>query len=227
MNGIFFLLAAVLLLPACCTTLGAASALLVRRAQEQRTRRMLCGMAAGIMLAASVWSLLLPAIERSEQGALSAWLPLTVGLVIGAVGLLRLEQTAWKLLDNSGGRCGRMVLAVTLHNLPEGMVVGLAAALALQGEPDAMSGALALALRTAEHPGGRGGQLAAFAERREAFPRLWGGAGIRAGGAAWGAAGAGLGGLGPCGAAVAHERRRRVHGLRHGAGDDPRSRRGR
>ena len=146
LNGIFFLLAAVLLLPACCTTLGAASALLVRRAQEQRTRRMLCGMAAGIMLAASVWSLLLPAIERSEQGVLPAWLPPTVGLVIGAVGLLRLEQTAWKLLDNSGGRCGRMVLAVTLHNLPEGMVVGLAAALALQGEPDAMSGALALAL---------------------------------------------------------------------------------
>lgn len=73
--------------------------------------------------------------------------PPTAGLVIGAVGLLRLEQAAGTLLTGAGaGHCGRMVLAVTLHNLPEGMVVGLAAALALSGEADAMSGALALAL---------------------------------------------------------------------------------
>ena len=53
MNGIFFLLAAVLLLPACCTTVGAAGVFLMRPTQEPKTRRMLCGMAAGIMLAAS------------------------------------------------------------------------------------------------------------------------------------------------------------------------------
>ena len=146
MNGIFFLLAAVLLLPACCTTVGAAGVFLMRTTQEPKTRRMLCGMAAGIMLAASVWSLLLPAIQRAEEGPLPAWLPPTAGLVIGAVGLLRLEQAAGTLLTGAGaGHCGRMVLAVTLHNLPEGMVVGLAAALALSGEADAMSGALALA----------------------------------------------------------------------------------
>lgn len=145
MNGIFFLLAAVLLLPACCTTVGAAGVFLMRPTQEPKTRRMLCGMAAGIMLAASVWSLLLPAIQRAEEGPLPAWLPPTAGLVIGAVGLLRLEQAAGTLLTGAGaGHCGRMVLAVTLHNLPEGMVVGLAAALALSGEADAMSGALAL-----------------------------------------------------------------------------------
>ena len=104
-------------------------------------------MAAGIMLAASVWSLLLPAIQRAEEGPLPAWLPPTAGLVIGAVGLLRLEQAAGTLLTGAGaGHCGRMVLAVTLHNLPEGMVVGLAAALALHGDADAVSGALALSL---------------------------------------------------------------------------------
>ena len=118
----------------------------MRSTQEPRTRRMLCGMAAGIMLAASVWSLLLPAIERAERGPLPGWLPPAAGLVIGAVGLLRLEQAAGRLLCSGAGHCGRMVLAVTLHNLPEGMVVGLAAALALSGEPDAASGALALAL---------------------------------------------------------------------------------
>lgn len=145
MNGIF-LVAAVLLLPACCTAVGAAGVFLMRSTQEPRTRRMLCGMAAGIMLAASVWSLLLPAIERAERGPLPGWLPPAAGLVIGAVGLLRLEQAAGRLLCSGAGHCGRMVLAVTLHNLPEGMVVGLAAALALHGDADAVSGALALSL---------------------------------------------------------------------------------
>lgn len=141
-----FLTAAVLLLPMLCTTAGAAGVFLLRKTGEPATRRMLCGMAAGIMLAASVWSLLLPAIERAEQGPLPAWVSPAVGLLLGAVGLLRLETLAGRLLNAGPGRCGRMVLAVTLHNLPEGMVVGLAAALALRGEPDAISGALALAL---------------------------------------------------------------------------------
>ena len=139
-----FLTAAVLLLPMLCTTAGAAGVFLLRKTGEPATRRMLCGMAAGIMLAASVWSLLLPAIARSQGRA--AWVPPALGLILGAVGLLRLEDAAGQLLAGGPGHCGRMVLAVTLHNLPEGMVVGLAAALALRGEPEAVSGALALAL---------------------------------------------------------------------------------
>ena len=132
--NVYLFSAVVLLLPALCTALGAAGVFLVRRADEPRTRRMLCGMAAGIMLAASVWSLLLPAIERAEAGPLPVWLAPAAGLVLGAVGLLRLEEAAGRLMHGGGrehGRMGRVVLAVTLHNLPEGMVVGLAAALAL------------------------------------------------------------------------------------------------
>ena len=147
--NIYLFAAVILLLPALCTALGAAGVFLVRRADEPRTRRMLCGMAAGIMLAASVWSLLLPAIERAEAGTLPVWLAPAAGLILGAVGLLRLEEAAGRLMHTGSkehGRMGRVVLAVTLHNLPEGMVVGLAAALALQGEPEAVSGALALAL---------------------------------------------------------------------------------
>ena len=147
MNSIGFVLV-LLLLPAACTTLGASGVFLLRRPQEPRTQRMLNGMAAGIMLAASVWSLLLPAIERAGGGTLPAWLAPSLGLVLGAVGLLRIEKVSGKLLTSGTGKAGksfRMVLAVTLHNLPEGMVVGLAAALALREEPDAVSGALALA----------------------------------------------------------------------------------
>ena len=140
--NIYLFAAVILLLPALCTALGAAGVFLVRRADEPRTRRMLCGMAAGIMLAASVWSLLLPAIERAEAGILPVWLAPAAGLVLGAVGLLRLEESAGRLMHTGSkehGRMGRVVLA-------EGMVVGLAAALALKGEPEAVSGALALAL---------------------------------------------------------------------------------
>ena len=117
---------------------------MLRRQTRPATRRILCGMAAGIMLAASVWSLLLPAIARSQGRA--AWVPPALGLILGAVGLLRLEDAAGQRLAGGPGHCGRMVLAVTLHNLPEGMVVGLAAALALHGDADAVSGALALSL---------------------------------------------------------------------------------
>ena len=108
-----FLTAAVLLLPMLCTTAGAAGVFLLRKTGEPATRRMLCGMAAGIMLAASVWSLLLPAIERAEQGPLPAWVPPAVGLLLGAVGLLRLETLAGRLLNAGPGRCGRMELPET------------------------------------------------------------------------------------------------------------------
>lgn len=139
--------AGIILLPALCTALGAAGVFLLRRSAGPRAHRMLCGMAAGIMLAASVWSLLLPSIERSRaQGMLPAWVPPAIGLLLGAVGLLHLERVAGELLAAGPGHGGRLVLAVTLHNLPEGMVVGLAAALALSGEPEAVSGALALSL---------------------------------------------------------------------------------
>lgn len=124
MNQIVFA-AGVLLFPAVCTTLGAAGVFLLRRSAAPRTQRVLSGMAAGIMLAASVWSLLLPAIERTRELGVAAWVPPSAGLVLGAAGLLRLESMAGQLLQRGKSR---MVLAVTLHNLPEGMVVGLAAA---------------------------------------------------------------------------------------------------
>ena len=127
LNQIVFA-AGVLLFPAVCTTLGAAGVFLLRRSAAPRTQRVLSGMAAGIMLAASVWSLLLPAIERTRELGVAAWVPPSAGLVLGAAGLLRLESMAGQLLQRGKSR---MVLA---------------AALALSGEPDAVSGALALSL---------------------------------------------------------------------------------
>ncbi|MGN0707089.1 MAG: ZIP family metal transporter [Faecalibacterium sp.] len=136
----------VILLPACCTAFGSACVFLMNCSAGGRTRRMFSGLAAGIMLAASVWSLLLPSIERSRGQGFPAWLPPAAGLLLGAVGLLQLERMAGELLAAGPRHGGRLVLAVTLHNLPEGMVVGLAAALALSGSMEAVSGALALSL---------------------------------------------------------------------------------
>lgn len=141
MNQIVFA-AGVLLFPAVCTTLGAAGVFLLRRSAAPRTQRVLSGMAAGIMLAASVWSLLLPAIERTRELGVAAWVPPSAGLVLGAAGLLRLESMAGQLLQRGKSR---MVLAVTLHNLPEGMAVGVVFAGALSGET-AVSAAAAFTL---------------------------------------------------------------------------------
>ena len=132
--------------PCACTALGALAVVALRRPAGERASRVLLGFSAGVMLAACVFSLLLPAIERGRGLALPAWIPSAIGLVLGAVGLLQVEQFAGQLLAGGPGHCGRMVLAVTLHNLPEGMVVGLAAALALHGDADAVSGAVALSL---------------------------------------------------------------------------------
>ena len=107
MNQIVFT-AWVLLFPAACTTLGAAGVFLLRRRSRPCTQRILCGMAAGIMLAASVWSLLLPAIQRGQTLPLPAWIPSAVGLVLGAVGLLQVEQFAGQLLAGGTGHGGRM-----------------------------------------------------------------------------------------------------------------------
>lgn len=133
-----------LLFPAGCTALGAAGVFFLRRAPGPRLQRVLLGFAAGVMLAASVWSLLLPAIAQCSTGALPQWMPPAVGLCIGAVGLLWLEQRAGHL-PVSGGM-GRVVLAITLHNLPEGMVMGLAIALANAGDATALAGAVALCI---------------------------------------------------------------------------------
>ena len=213
MNRIIFTLG-VWLFPAACTALGAAGVFLLRRQTRPATRRILCGMAAGIMLAASVWSLLLPAIARSQGRA--AWVPPALGLILGAVGLLRLEDAAGQLLAGGPGHCGRMVLAVTLHNLPEGMVVGLAAALALHGDADAVSGALALSLGIGLQNIPEGA-----AERAHPGAVLCRRGGLRTGGALGRGAGLCAGRVGRRSAAVAHERGGGLYGVCDRTGDDP------
>ena len=134
------------------TTLGAAMVFLFRKQLNASIQRIFLGFAAGVMIAASVWSLLIPAMEEAEASGLPGWLPAVGGFVLGIGFLLLLDVLLPHLhvdarqpegLHSSWRRTTLLVLAVTLHNIPEGMAVGLSFALAAQhaGEGAALSGA--------------------------------------------------------------------------------------
>lgn len=116
---------------------------------------MFLGFAAGVMVAASVFSLLLPAIEEAEAAGGVGWLPAAGGFILGVLFLwgldsllphLHPESDAPEGLPSSWRRTTLMVLAVTLHNIPEGMAVGLSFALAAQSDGGSLSAAMALAV---------------------------------------------------------------------------------
>lgn len=145
-----------ILIPFLGTTLGAACVFLMRRAPEGTVQRALNGFAAGVMTAAAVWSLLLPAIREAAYMGNWAFVPAVAGLWIGFL-FLRLIDAVLPLLHrceqaaaHTGGKLRRtamLVLTVTLHNIPEGMAVGAVYAGYLAGDGQiTAAGALALSV---------------------------------------------------------------------------------
>jgi len=130
------------------TSLGAAMVFFVTGEVKPRFQKTILGFAAGVMTAASVWSLLLPAIERAEEAeSFPGWLPASAGMLLGVVFLALLDSLLPNLRRSAGAtqrQSALLVTAITLHNVPEGMAVGLAFALAASGEK--FAGAIALAL---------------------------------------------------------------------------------
>ncbi len=123
-----------ILLPFFGTLLGAAGVFAIRGALHPKVQRALTGFAAGVMVAASVWSLLVPAIEQASAMGQWAFLPAVVGFWLGVLFLLLLDKTVPHLHQNSDEpegprtklkRTSMLVLAVTLHNIPEGMAAGI------------------------------------------------------------------------------------------------------
>lgn len=142
-----------ILIPFLGTSLGAACVFFMKKTLSDTVQRALTGFAAGVMVAASVWSLLIPAIEQSVGMGKFAFVPAVVGFYIGMLFLLLLDHVIPHLHQNSSeaegpesqlARTTMMVLAVTLHNIPEGMAVGLAFALA--GVQGGLAAAAVLAL---------------------------------------------------------------------------------
>ncbi len=143
-----------ILIPLLGTTLGAACVFFMKKSLGDPVQRALTGFAAGVMVAASVWSLLIPAIEQSEGMGALAFLPAFIGFWVGVLFLLALDHLIPHLHVGSDqvegpktklGRTTMMVLAVTLHNIPEGMAVGVMYAGFLAGNTQ-ITAASALAL---------------------------------------------------------------------------------
>ena len=145
-----------LMIPFLGTSLGAACVLFMTKGLNIKVSKALTGFAAGVMVAASIWSLLIPAIEQSEGMGKLSFFPAAVGFWCGVLFLLILDRTIPHLHMNSEEAEGphvelkkttMLVLAVTLNNIPEGMAVGVVFAGLITGNADISSmGALALAL---------------------------------------------------------------------------------
>ena len=134
------------------TALGAAFVFLFRQSTSQKIQKGVLGFAAGVMIAASMWSLLIPAIEHAEENGGIGWLPAAGGVVLGIVFLLGMDAllphfTADALREKHGTGSWMLVLAVTLHNIPEGMAIGVSFANAVHSvDPGRLTSAFALAL---------------------------------------------------------------------------------
>ena len=145
-----------LLIPFLGTALGSACVFFMKKSLSNMVQRSLAGFAAGVMVAASIWSLLIPALEQAEGMGRLSFVPAFIGFWIGILFLLLLDHLIPHLhvgSEESEGpksnlsRTAMMVLAVTLHNIPEGMAVGVVYAGYLAGTAQiTAAGALALSL---------------------------------------------------------------------------------
>ena len=145
-----------LLIPFLGTTLGSAMVFIMKDKMNLKVEKVLLGFASGVMIAASVWSLIIPSIDMAKSQGRIAWIPAAVGFLLGIIFLLILDSLIPHLHLESNKPEGikaklkkttMMVFAVTLHNIPEGMAVGVTFAGALVGNAGVtLTGAFALAI---------------------------------------------------------------------------------
>ena len=145
-----------IMIPFIGTMLGSGMVFLLKDNINKKLEKVLLGFASGVMIAASVWSLLIPAIDMTTEQGKIGWLPATIGFLLGIVFLLILDTIIPHIHIESRKAEGikaklkkttMMVLAVTLHNIPEGMAVGVTFAGAISGNSGiTIAGAIALAI---------------------------------------------------------------------------------
>jgi len=145
-----------IMVPFIGTTLGSSLVVTLKGEMSSRLRKVLLGFASGVMMAASVWSLLLPAIEKAEELGRVPWLPAAAGFLAGMGFLLLLDSVIPHQhmdsdepegLPSTARKNTMLLLAVTLHNIPEGMAVGVVFAALLAGGSDiSFTGAMALSI---------------------------------------------------------------------------------
>lgn len=115
-----------ILIPFIGTGLGSAFVYFLKKDMNEKVQKMTVGFAAGVMLAASIWSLILPSVEMAKEQGKIPWLPATVGIIAGVLFLLIINKVAEKFeKNNNGKKLNMLMFSVTLHNIPEGMAVGV------------------------------------------------------------------------------------------------------
>ncbi len=174
-----------LLIPFIGTSAGAACVFFLKRNIKIGMQRFLTGFAAGVMVAASIWSLIVPAIEQSSSMKQLAFLPAFIGFWLGILFLLMLDHVIPHLhrsIDQTEGPKSRlprtvmMVLAVTLHNIPEGMAVGVVYAAFLKDSINITAGAalaLALGIAIQNFPEGAIISMPLYAEGKSKPKAFW------------------------------------------------------
>lgn len=140
-----------ILIPFIGTTLGAATVFLLKNKIAEYIQKVLIGFAAGVMIAASIWSLIIPAIELSEGQGNKGWLAASIGFMLGILILMLAENQIDKIENIKTNKTSlstwMMFLAVTLHNIPEGMAVGVTFAGLISGKVGiTVAGAITLAI---------------------------------------------------------------------------------
>ena len=146
----------VLLIPFIGTSLGAAAVFLMKNKVSPKIEKTLLGFASGVMIAASIWSLLISSMEMAEEQGKIAWLPALIGFFAGVLFLLAIDSIVPHLHLNADkpegvksrfSKISMMLFAVTIHNIPEGMAVGVAYAGAASGNSGmTIAGAFALSI---------------------------------------------------------------------------------
>ena len=149
-----------ILIPFLGTTIGSALVFLLKNKMTTFIQKILLGFASGVMIAASIWSLLIPAINMAEEQGKIAWIPATIGFLLGIISLMFLDQKVEEIerkkniekynnesIKEKVKSTTMLVLAVTLHNIPEGMAVGVVFAGLMVGSTGiTIAGAFALAI---------------------------------------------------------------------------------
>lgn len=115
-----------ILIPFIGTSLGSSMVFFMKKDMSSKLKKLIVGFAAGVMIAASVWSLILPSVEMAENQGTISWIPAAVGFALGVAFLLLINQLAKKMEEKEDGKSINMLtFSVTLHNIPEGMAVGV------------------------------------------------------------------------------------------------------
>lgn len=115
-----------ILIPFAGTSFGSSFVFFMKKSINVNFQKLLVGFAAGVMIAASVWSLILPSVEMAESQNIISWIPATIGLSLGIIFLLFIKKLAENIeKKNNGKKLNMLLFSVTLHNIPEGMAVGV------------------------------------------------------------------------------------------------------